>query len=504
MSRLKPSVAKFAKDSVIMSFANAASFAGSMVRGFVVPGFISVASYGSFNFLCSLAPVFMLLGGNSSAPMPVLIPRENNPAAQKELVRRGLGVVFFSYAVMAGLVLILLLAAFSRMPHWLLLGLPVFLGVFFFQEIGNYFLGIFRARENFHVLSLGSLLFNASYLGLAVGLTFKFGFAGLVAAFFLSNLLLASFYYAKEVPGRPIFPEWAKVRGMVSLGFHQNLSTVISGLIAQSDRYVLMLVGGPVAVGFYTLAFQIGQMTSVALTSVVQVLSAKIYIECAKPEGGRRLESVYRMSVFVYSVLAMAAAAVLYFAAGPAINLFLPKYAGSIPLAKLIVWLPVFQTVTNVSAMVVIGTTGIEKINLRVGVIGLLSLVSHYAAWSFFGLPGVCVSTLAFGLAICLAYVSLVSVNITGSLRLLSITLAPAALLVYTGLTSVALDTFLPSPGGGWVLTVLYACGKACLELVLICAGAWAALSANRPLRGMILNLLRSEKQVPARQDLPE
>jgi len=496
MARLKPSVAKFARDSVIMSLANAASFAGSLVRGFVVPGFISVAAYGSFNFLCSLAPLFMLLGGNSSAPMPVLIPRETGPAATKDLVRRGLGVVLFSYGVMALLVSVILLFAFSLMPDWLRFGLPVFLLIFFFQEVGNYFLGIFRARENFQVLSLGSLYFNASYLALAVGLTYKFGLPGLVTAFLISNVLLAAFYYSRELPDRPAFPVWARVKAMVSLGFHQNLSTVISGLIAQSDRYVLMLVGGPVAVGFYTLALQIGQMTSVALTSVVQVLSAKIYLECAKPEGERRLESVYRMSLFVYSVLSIAAASVLFFAAAPAINLLLPKYAGSIPLAKIIVWLPVFQTVTNVSAMVVIGTGGIEKINLRVGAIGLLSLVSHYAAWTFFGLQGVCVSTLAVGLATCLAYVSLASRNISGSLKPLSGLLAPAALLAFAAATSVALDRFLPGHGGEELLALAFV--KVFLELLLIAAATWAALYANRPLRDMISRTLRHQADTPA------
>jgi len=493
LSPIRPSVAKFARDSVLLFVANVLSFIGSLVRGFIVPGLIPVGSYGVFNFLNSLSPVFLLLGGNSSAPMPVFLPRIADENDKKVLERLGLGVVIFSYFAMAVILLLVIGLLFSEIPAWLSCGLIAFWFIFFFQEIGNYLYGIIRAKEKFHVISVGTLVFNTTYLGLALLLTYFYGLKGLVVGFFVSNLLLAAYYLIKENPGMPLFPSWTKVRELVGLGFHQNIITVIFGLIAQSDRYVLMSLGGPIMVGFYAIAFQVGQLTSIALGSMVQVLSSKIYNECAKIGHLDRLEIIYTVGLFLYTLFSLIAATILFFSVAPVINALLPKYNESVPLAKVLVWLPAFQTVSTISTMVIVGTHGIKKLNLYLGFVGVFSLISHYVAWRYFGLLGVCYSALFISFLTCLVLSAMVSSNIRGSMSLLSNFVFISLFIVYGMLTAYGVDFWLAVSHASTLGSVWIVVQKIAIEVPVLGVGFFILFIFKRSVFKTMLDIFRAD-----------
>jgi O-antigen/teichoic acid export membrane protein len=493
---VRSSASKFAKDSLILLSANAVGFAGSLARGFIVPGFLTVASYGNFNFMLSLSPLFMFIAGCASASIPVLLTKKGSgEPGQGTLINSGLGLICSSYLFISITVIFSLVLYRTKAPDWFHWVLIAFTFTYFVQEIGNFIYGIARTREHFHILSIGSLLFNLGYLVLSISLTYYHGFIGLVLSFLAANLVLTVFYLSRGYAGWPAFPLWKNIREMVRLGLQMNISTVISGFIAQVDRYVIMFLVGSTGVGLYALAFQVGLLGYVALNSMIQVLSTKIYLECAKPREESRISEIYRIGVFAYSALAIVMGSILFFAAEPVIRIFLPKYIESIPLIRVLVWSPFFQTISNITAMVIIGTRGVHRLNVFLAIIGIFAIGIYFLQWRWFGLPGVCMGALMVGCVICFLHVKILVSNIGKGKSVQYYLLPPLLLLAYAMLTSWLVESMVvvDRTGSFFHLSML-TLKKIGFEMVLLTAGVAAMLYFNREIMTSGLKIIRPAK----------
>ena len=273
---INPVVLKFIKDSILFSIASIIGFFSSIVRGFIVPNLISVAEYGTFNFFISLNPLFQLLSMGVSNSIPIFICKtEDTPDEHKKIINHGIGVILFSYFIACIMYIFFIYIFFSRIPEWILYLLPIFIAAYFFQEIANYAYGIIRSREHYRTLTFGIIIFNLIYLVLSLILTYFFKLYGLCFSFLISNFIFFFYFITKGYIGKPLIPLWSKINQIVVTGFKQNINTILSGFIMQSDRYMLMYLAGADAVGIYAVAIQVGMLSFVVLNSLGQVFFDK-------------------------------------------------------------------------------------------------------------------------------------------------------------------------------------------------------------------------------------
>jgi len=177
-------------------------------------------------------------------------------------------------------------------------------------------------------------------------------------------------------------------------------------------------------VGLYSAATQL----LVPLLLVYQSMAQSIFpIMCGKVEPGyRSLKVIAEQSIELLLVLALPAAAGLYFLGDRLISLLYknPAFSQAFPALRIVAWVLVLQVFTSVLGQVLLACRR-EKITLRIVLVDtVFNLLLGWPLISMFGLRGAAVSLLLTRLADCIQHYIPVSRLLAG-FRLVTIIWKP-------------------------------------------------------------------------------
>ena len=171
--------------------------------------------------------------------------------------------------------------------------------------------------------------------------------------------------------------------------------------------------------------------------------STKIYIEALKPKETNNLGEIFFSGIFIYSLLAIVLCSIIFFIAQPIIMFFLPKYFDSIRLTKILVWLPILITISNISCMVVISTKRIGKmINLLI-IVGIISPLIYYVFWKWLCIIGVSIAIIIISFIICCFYIAVILKNLEEYYFINKYLFPLLAIILYGIITSFLVDYFI-------------------------------------------------------------
>jgi O-antigen/teichoic acid export membrane protein len=275
-----------------------------------------------------------------------------------------------------------------------------------------------------------------------------------------------------------------------SLDFHFSLKTMrsaatflgIDGTLAiMSSLNILLLskLATETQVGLYSAATQL----LVPLLLVYQSIAQSIFpVMCRKVEPGfQSLKHIARQAIELLLVLALPAAAGLYFIGGRLISFLYknPTFSQAVPALRIVAWVLILQVFTSVLGQVLLASHR-EKITLRIVLIDtIFNLLVGWPLISLFGLRGAAVSLLLTRLVDCIQHYIPVSRLLAGF---------PLMNLIWKPLVAAACMTaYLAAPSGrpsiltGVSATAIYA--VALLGVALWASGGMRQLKDKyRPL----------------------
>ncbi len=194
------------------------------------------------------------------------------------------------------------------------------------------------------------------------------------------------------IPHRPqLVWDWDRLRQLVAYGRWVTGSALLVFLVTQCDDLFVSKYLGPVALGFYQLAFRIA---SAPATHFAQVLSRAAFPSLARLQDSRgELERIFSALLRAVLFVSTAALSIAVVAAEPLVELaFGPAWRPVAPLLRILSALGVLRGAAMVGS-VLFQAVGRPEIEFRLNWPRLvLTLALMWPLAAYLGLPGVCVS----------------------------------------------------------------------------------------------------------------
>lgn len=251
----------------------------------------------------------------------------------------------------------------------------------------------------------------------------------------------------------------AMVPTVLAYGVPVALANMLSWALLNVDNVAISRLSGPVALGFYFLAFNVSNWPMSALGQVVRSVSIPTF---SRLDAGRR-DSNFASFIGPVWAVSLLAGVLLSVLARPVIELVYGTRW--LPAATVLAWLGIFgslRTLFDLSASYLLAR-GSAKSTLLVQIAWIVPLIpAVLLGLSAGGSPGVAAAHLAIAvLVVCPAYA--VSLHRCGAdLRAVGARLWPPVIAALpAGAASVAVEAIMPSPllgllAGGVVCTTIY------------------------------------------------
>ncbi len=181
-------------------------------------------------------------------------------------------------------------------------------------------------------------------------------------------------------------PRWPAIVNQLKGGWHVFLSTAAINVYTSSNTFVLGLVAGPIAVGYFSAANKIVQAVQGMLTPVTQTLYPHISALAFKSQE-RALHVIRKVLKYMASA-SLLLSFLLLLAARPLVRLVLgAQYTSSVPILEWLAFLPFMIALSNVYGTQTMLTLGMNRVFSRILVSSaLLNLVLILPlAWRFEG-----------------------------------------------------------------------------------------------------------------------
>lgn len=276
-------------------------------------------------------------------------------------------------------------------------GLYVVMCMVALQLLNSFYTVLNRAKHNFSVISINTILVAIFDIGIKIFLTIKFGLFGLLWASVLSfGMGLVYFYRASRQEVRFIlyFPYQEIIR-LLKIGFPIFIMGFIYLTLRNVDRIMIIRLLDRESLGFYTIAL----MASVYAVQVPNLIYAVIFPRFYQAYGEK--QSIHKIKelfinptlVFAYFFPILIGFAIL--ALPLLINYMLPAYKPGIAPAYLLLLGSSFLALVNMPAYLLIALNK-QIYMVVIGVIGIcLGLPLNYIFIKIFhlGITGAAVAT---------------------------------------------------------------------------------------------------------------
>jgi O-antigen/teichoic acid export membrane protein len=255
---------------------------------------------------------------------------EDDPGLAARTAVGFLLLVFLPLAAVAGT------ASFLVRDPQLGLGLRVTSAALATEPLVLYAFIYLRAQGSLRRFAVLEVAQAGLHLALAVALAWRWGlpgaFAGFVAASMGTLAILAS-----RVPVRPAL-DTLRLRRMLAVGFPLVLTMFTTTLLATADRFVVAAYGGTTLLGVYALAIAVAGLAGMVAWVVRTVIFPDVYRQADVEGAGLAIREHIRKTLLPFArwfppLLGLGALLI-----GPAIMLFLPRYADAIAPARIFIF----------------------------------------------------------------------------------------------------------------------------------------------------------------------
>jgi len=181
-------------------------------------------------------------------------------------------------------------------------------------------------------------------------------------------------------------PQSKAMHVQIKSSWHVFLSTAAINVYTSSNTFVLGLIAGPVAVGYFSAANKVVQAT----VGLLSPISQTIYPHIAQIAIRSREETInfIRKSLFYMSTFGLALSAILFIWASAVIRIVLgDSFLPSVPILQWLSLFPFILALNNIYGMQTLLPLGLKKlftksvaISATVDIILLYPLVSSYGA----------------------------------------------------------------------------------------------------------------------------
>lgn len=182
-------------------------------------------------------------------------------------------------------------------------------------------------------------------------------------------------------------PSRESLRNQFNNGWHVFLSTAAINVYTSSNAFVLGLIAGPVAVGYFSAANKVVQAVQGMLTPVTQTLYPHISTLAAQSHEAA-LAFIRRILPYI-AVVGLVFSSGLFVAAAPIVHLVLgDQYDASIPILQWLALLPFIIALSNVYGIQTMLTLGMNQIFSRILIASaaLNALLIFPLAWRYAGM----------------------------------------------------------------------------------------------------------------------
>ena len=228
----------------------------------------------------------------------------------------------------------------------LVIGILVFDGFY----VTQYLKVLYRGTQDFNKLSIIGLV-TAFTSFISIYFVYEFGFYGLCLRALLSTLVGFSLtYYWRPTRVKPKFEKQAFLH-LLKLGFPMYLVTNVYSLWPTLQKTVILLLGGPISLGYYMIA----NVVESGLASVSGSIGGVTYATMANQWGqGKNLEQLFKLALKPVVLGALLFAVVIpigwmvlpYF-----VTQLMPNYTGGIVAAQWMMvagFISLFNVWTNI------------------------------------------------------------------------------------------------------------------------------------------------------------
>ena len=368
---------------MVLVLANVASRGVTFLATMYLVRYLSVADFGTFNFVFAFTSFFGILS-TSSGVVPVLT-REIIRNPEREKVLLGSGFVVQSVTAVGALVLAtacaFLLGYSVQTVFLVLLASTAFLW-FVFSVPGV----VFYIEQKLGHIAASSLIGNVACALLVLALVAR---RGSLPSFVIATsfgVLLTNLYLLWKV-GRERYARLTIDRQVVALLVRETWPLLVGAICVQIyqriDQVLLYSIKGGAAIGYYAAATKLTEILNivpVALMSTLYPLLADYHANA--PE---KYEHYYRLSLRIMGLLAVTAALPFIIFARPIITFcFTRNYSAAVPvlqiLAVSVVWR--FVEVTYSYILLIAGqqkaSTAFQALNAVVNLLMNLVLIPRY------------------------------------------------------------------------------------------------------------------------------
>lgn len=266
----------------------------------------------------------------------------------------------------------------------------------------------------------------AIQVALAVGLAWVYGLAGAFAGLALANLMgiLITARWVDFRAGLALEP----LRRLFQVGFPVTLTSCVGILLTTADRWVVAFWGGPIMLGYYTLAASVTSGAMSLALVIRTVVFRQVYGEAFSAGAATALRAHLERSLLPFARLLPPLLGAASFAVGPVVAFAMPGYTEAIGPARLFLLVGAASGLVSLAAIGAIAAGRQRRMPLLAGAaLSLTTVLAILALLSGAGLKGVAGAALAGHLLYAAAVLQLI-VRETGAAdvnRFVLITLLP-------------------------------------------------------------------------------
>ncbi len=342
------------KDIFLVGFSNIIGILCSLLTGFVIPHILGVQEYGYFKTFTLYAGYIGLFHfGFCDGIQLIFAGKRYDELNKRKFVTYTRFFIIFETAI-ALVVALISLFALQGNSKFIFLCIAINL---ILQNVMTYYQYVLQCTQRFKEYSFKNIVYSMLTAAGVVGMwviykyggssfiTFKIYVLILLAVYFIMTMWFALKY--RDITfgkGAPLKESWPGIRRCFILGFPLLIANLCSGLILNFDSQFVNLYFSNETYAIYAFAYSVLGM----VTRLISAITIVIY-PILKNSSLDKLKDNYHILISILLVFVFGCLS-LYYPLVPIIHWFLPKYAGSLAIFRII--LPGLALSSVISAII--------------------------------------------------------------------------------------------------------------------------------------------------------
>ena len=228
------------------------------------------------------------------------------------------------------------------------LGIQVMAIVFFFYHLYGFYEYLFRAEQNFVLISRVKMLYA---LGLAIFQVLGaaiYGIQGLLVGVLLANIMIVILLFLRQpVPLK--WPAFSTIGALMRSGMPMLLNGMATSVLATFDRIIILAFLGRKELGYYAIAHLAANLIDFIPATIYNVFLPRIMKKIGQTKDPHSLNNYWLEPLLIISLILPICAGFAWLLAPVALMILLPQYLPGLQALKILVFGVLFGAVPILS-----------------------------------------------------------------------------------------------------------------------------------------------------------